>query len=329
MDRTAEHLRNSHSVLLASHTSPDGDAIGSLIAMGLCLKALGKDATLYNQSPIPTVYRYLPSVSGIQNRVDDPERFETAVILDCGDLDRVGDLAGAIGRIPDVVNIDHHVTNTRFGRFRLIDPTACATAEIVYRLIRRMEIPMVRAIATAIYTGIFTDTGSFRFSNTNRAAFSICEEMVSAGVDPYEVARHVYGTYSLGRIKLLNRALDSLEISDNGKLSLMTLTREMFEETGTRSEDGDGLINYARFIEDVRIAVLIREYTNGEAASVGAVTGRGVNRFHVSLRSDGSVDVGAIAAMFGGGGHRNAAGFNIVTGIGELKSGIFNLAERV
>ncbi len=329
MDRTAEHLRNSHSVLLASHTSPDGDAIGSLIAMGLCLKALGKDATLYNQSPIPTVYRYLPSVSGIQNRVEDPERFETAVILDCGDLDRVGDLAGAIGRIPDVVNIDHHVTNTRFGRFRLIDPTACATAEIVYRLIRRMEIPMVRAIATAIYTGIFTDTGSFRFSNTNRAAFSICEEMVSAGVDPYEVARHVYGTYSLGRIKLLNRALDSLEISDNGKLSLMTLTREMFEETGTRSEDGDGLINYARFIEDVRIAVLIREYTNGEAASGGAVTGRGVNRFHVSLRSDGSVDVGAIAAMFGGGGHRNAAGFNIVTGIGELKSGIFNLAERV
>jgi phosphoesterase RecJ-like protein len=147
--------------------------------------------------------------------------------------------------------------------------------------------------------------------------------MVGLGVDPYDISQHVYGTYSLGRIKLLNRALDSIEISNNGKLSIMTLTKDMFDETHTQPEDVDGLINYAKRIEDVRVAALIQEHYNGKAQP------KIHNRFHVSLRSDGSVDVAAIASLFGGGGHSTAAGFNIESTLSDIKLKIFSLANKI
>jgi phosphoesterase RecJ-like protein len=193
----------------------------------------------------------------------------------------------------------------------------------VYWLIKQMDIPLDKFIATAIYTGILTDTGSFRFSNTNRAAFAICQEMLDLGVDPYDISQRVYGTYSLGRIKLLNLALDSIEISNNGKVSIMTLTKDMFAETHTQPEDGDGLINYAKRIEDIKVAALIQEDHNGNGPSENQ------NMYHVSLRSDGSIDVATIASMFGGGGHSSAAGFNIESTLSEIKSIILNLANTM
>lgn len=205
MEKIIPHLNAGESVLLASHINPDGDAIGSLIAMGLALDAPDKQVTLYNEYHIPTVYRFLPSVGRIVRHIRDIRVYDTIIVLDCSDLQRVGKLASEFGKREGMlINIDHHITNTRFGDLQLIDTAACATAEIVYRLIRQMDIPMNEAIATCVYTGIFTDTGSFRFSNTNEAAFEICNEMVAMGVDPYNVAKHVYGRYSLGRIKLLN-----------------------------------------------------------------------------------------------------------------------------
>jgi len=321
MKKIIQQLTNSSHVLLASHAKPDGDAIGSLLAMGIALERLGCEVTRYNESAIPAVYRFLPSVDSIQKQVTDLQRFDTAVILDCGGLDRVGSAVDDITTIPVIVNIDHHTTNTRFGQYHLVDVNACATSEIIYRLIQAMGIEMDVNMATAIYTGILTDTGSFRFSNTNRAAFSICEAMVAIGVSPSAVARHVYGTYSLGRIKLLNLALDSIEISNNGHISIMTVTREMLSDTGTQPEDADGLINYARRIQDVKIAALIHELENGNGVS------RGRKRFHVSLRSDGSVDVSRIASDFGGGGHAGAAGFSVESSLAELKKTIYSLSE--
>lgn len=220
-------MRNSHHVLVATHNNPDGDAIGSLIALGLSLDTLNIKTTLYNESPIPAVYRFLPSVNRVVQHINSTH-FDVAVILDCGNMKRIGDAASIVSKIPVIVNIDHHVSNTRFGHFQFIDTSACATAEIIYRLIKMMDVPINKAIATSIYTGILTDTGSFRFSNTNRSAFEICQEMVGLGVVPYNIAKQVYGTYSLGRIKLLNLALDSIEIANNGKLSTMTLTQNMF-----------------------------------------------------------------------------------------------------
>jgi phosphoesterase RecJ-like protein len=324
MDHLIHRLNNSRNVLITTHASPDGDAIASLLAMNLALQGKDKRITLYNESPIPAVYRFLPQVHSVTSRLHSPAPFDTAVVLDCGDLQRVGEAAGIIGQIPEIINIDHHITNTRFGTCQLIDVQACACTEILHQLFERMNVPFTQELATCIYTGILTDTGSFRFSNTNRTTFQICENMVACGVDPFQVAQHVYGTYSLGRIKLLNLALDSIEISENGKVSLMALTQAMLNETGTQPEDTDGMINYARRIQDVKIAVLIQEQKNGSDRASGYR-----RPYHVSLRSDGSVDVAAIAAMFGGGGHQSAAGFSVESTLTEIKNRILRVTESV
>lgn len=319
MDTVIDRLTESQAIFLSTHINPDGDAIGSLIALGLGLQQHGKHIYLYNESPIPAVYRFLPGVQLVQQVLPESSAWDTAVVLDCGTLERIGVAVDFVRGLPQVINIDHHVTNTNFGQYRLVDSTACSSAEIVYRLLKKMAITIDAAIATSIYTGILTDTGSFRFANTNSAAYTICSEMVQAGVDPYTVAQHVYGTYSLGRIKLLNMALDSIEISANGKLSLMTLTQDMFRETDTNPEDVDGMINYAKRIEDVKVAALIMENENGAVQK----------RYHVSLRSDGTVDVAEIAASFGGGGHFNAAGFGVESSLKTLKKTINSIAEKL
>jgi phosphoesterase RecJ-like protein len=321
MDKLIQHIKDGRHILIASHAEPDGDSVGSLVALGLALTKLDKKITMYNPSPIPAVYRFLPGAGRIVRQIKNVDTYDLALVLDCGDLVRLGETSAEVGKIPLLINIDHHVSNTGFGHIQFIDTTACATAEIVYRLINALQIPFDKAIATSIYTGILTDTGSFRFSNTNRAAFAISKAMTDAGVEPHNVAQRVFGTYSLGRIKLLNMALNSIEISDNGKLSMMTVTRSMLNTTGTNTEDLDGMINYARRIEDVRVAALIHEIKNG----AGKFTN--MNRYHVSLRSDSSVDVAKIAGKFGGGGHSSAAGFQIESTLVALKTKIIDLAE--
>jgi len=323
MDLIISKIKKAQHILLASHSNPDGDAVSSLLALGLAIGKLNKKTTIYNASPIPAVYRFLPSVERIVGRIKKAKLYDVALILDCGDLPRIGEASATVSQIPVIINIDHHISNTRFGDIQLIDASACSTAEIVYRLIKALNAPIDKAIATSIYTGILTDTGSFRFSNTNQAAFAISREMAELGVEPYNVAQHVFGTYSLGRIKLLNLALDSIEISDNGKLSVMTITSAMFAKTQTHPEDVDGMINYARRIEDVKVAALIQEQKNGKTESDSQC------RFHVSLRSDGTVDVAVIAGSFGGGGHSSAAGFQVETTLAELKSEIITLANNL
>jgi phosphoesterase RecJ-like protein len=323
MEQLRKYLTNSHRILVVSHKNPDGDAVSALIAMGLALESIGKDVTFYNESTIPTVYRFLTGIDRIASRLEAADRFDAAVILDCAGLERIGESGARIGRMPNLINIDHQETKQRFGHVNYVDSHACATTELIYRLVKAWGIALDLPIARAIYTGILTDTGSFRFSNTNPAAFAICAEMTQLGINPYEIARHVYGTYSLGRIKLLNLALDSIEISRNGKLSIMTVTQEMLHQTGTHPEDADGLINYARRIEDVKVAALIQELRNGE--DITSVP----PRCHVSLRSDGSVNVAAIAATYGGGGHTSAAGFGLEGSIPEVKTKIVKMADTL
>ena len=323
MEQILQLIKTRERILVASHAEPDGDCLGSLVALGLALNKLDKTITLFNSSPIPAVYRFLPGVEGIVRQIKAAEEYDLAIVLDCGDIARVGEDSSVVEQIPIVVNIDHHVSNTGFGDLQLIDTDACATAEIIYRLIKALGIPFDKAIATAIYLGILTDTGSFRFSNTNPAAFAISKSMIDIGVKPHTVAQRVFGTYSLGRIKLLNLALNSIEISENGKLSLMTISRSMLNSTGTSTEDIDGLINYARRIQDVKVAALIHEIKNG----AGKFTN--MNRYHVSLRSDSSVDVAKIANKFGGGGHTSAAGFQIESTLMALKEKILRLADNL
>jgi bifunctional oligoribonuclease and PAP phosphatase NrnA len=327
MFQIVNQLKRSERIIVASHENPDGDAIGSLLGTYLVLRDAGCRVVCYNPSPIPAVYRFLPGVDAITRDPKAADGCDAAVVLDCGKLDRIGPASSEVAALGTVINIDHHVTNTQFGTHRLIDTDACATAAIIYRLVKKTELSLSRDAATCLYTGILTDTGSFRFSNTNREVFAICDDLTAMGVDPYVVAQHVYGTYSLGRIKLLNLALDSIELSPNGRMSIMTLTQQMLRETRTHPEDADGLINYARRIEDVKMAALIQELAAGGGSPPTAKDRR--CNYHVSLRSDGSVDVAEIAMSFGGGGHANASGFSIESTLKELKSTILDLSNRI
>jgi len=320
MKKIINHLKNSNHIIIASHINPDGDAIGSLIAMGLALDALNKNITLYNESPVPSAYRFLPSVERIVRQIKETNIYDTAIILDCADFQRIGKISSVISKIPVIINIDHHITNTGFGNLNLIDTSACATTEIIYNLLIEMALPINNSeIATSIYTGILTDTGSFHFSNTNKSTFAICEKMVEAGVDPSNVALHIYGRCSLGQIKLLNMALESIELSDNGKMSIMILTKDILDETGTSPENTNGLINYAKNIEGVKVAVLIRKLSNGNEVPEKP------DNYRVSLRSDGTVDVAAIAGSFGGGGHHRAAGFSTESTLSDIKTRMLNI----
>ncbi len=323
MKQIIQHLTDSKNVFLCSHINPDGDAIASLLAMGLSLASDQRKITLYNESPIPAAYRFLPSVKSIVQHINKETVYDTAIVFDCGDMQRIGKAASFVNDIPVVINIDHHISNTYFGNFQLIDSSACATVEIIYRILKKMKSPINRDIATSIYTGILTDTGSFRFANTSKFTFEICAEMVDIGADPYSISKNIYETHSLGYIKLLNKVLGSIEISKNGKLCLMTVTQEMLNKTKALPEETNGLINYATAIKDIKIAVLIKELHDSTEKSEKQ------DRFHVSLRSDGDFDVAAFASSFGGGGHYRAAGFNFKSSIADLKKHISNLAEKI
>jgi len=323
MKQIIQQLKKSKNVFIASHKNPDGDAIGALIAMGLALEAIQKNVTCYNEGPVPAAYRFLPAVNRIVSYSNFKRDYDTAIILDCGNIKRIGKATSLVKTLSVIINIDHHTTNTNFGHFNFIDVDACASVEIVYKIIKRLNIPISCAMAKAIYTGIFTDTGSFRFSNTNLDAFKICEEMIGLGVDPYTISKNVYENYSVKRVKLLNLALDTFELFYDGMLSMMILTKEMITQTNTKPEDMEGFINYIKGIKDVRVAILIQEKQNGR----GKLKDKSL--YHVSLRSDDTVDVAAIAKVFGGGGHSRAAGFSAETKLKDLKASIFNLSEKV
>jgi len=317
-----ESLKESRSLLLVTHVRPDGDAIGSLLALGRGLSLMGKNVCLYNEGPIPAIFRFLP---GVERIVSDPGNFsayDTAVVLDCSDLSRVGTFAGEVGRIPALLNIDHHMTNTFFGVHQRVEPAASSTGEQVYRLLIELGVAFDSIIAYAIYTAIFTDTGSFLFQNTNPEAFFICGRMVEMGVDSYKVAQTLFATYSLGRLKLLNMVLDTIEISNNGKLSVMYLTQEMLRETETSMDDINGLVNYAKHIEDVQVAVLIQE----SRPLAGKMP---KPHYHVSLRSNGPVDVGTIASAYGGGGHPGAAAFTSFDSLMQIKKDVFRISDSL
>lgn len=211
-------LEKSRHVLIATHVRPDGDAVGSLVALGRALEVLGKNVTMYIESPIPAILKFLPHSERITQDISDIESFDTAVVLDCSNFERIGTQADLLDQVPILVNIDHHLTNTGFGDCIMIDADASSTGEIVYRIINSLGISFDEAMAYGIYTAVLTDTGSFLFQNTSRAAFEICGEMVACGVDTYKVAQKIFETYSLARLKLLQMVLDTIDISDNGKI---------------------------------------------------------------------------------------------------------------
>jgi bifunctional oligoribonuclease and PAP phosphatase NrnA len=303
-------LRGSDKLLLTTHENPDGDALGSLLAMHWILEQLGKDSRMFmseEEFPLPWEYRlwtFEPVVG--TPPADVAER--TIVFLDCGNIDRMPvDFLQADGL--HILNIDHHHDNTRFGTVNLVVPEASCTAEIVWRLAKDLGADITPRVADALYTGLVTDTGKFMYENTTPEAHRMAAELIEAGVDPHEVYRRLYEDLPFRRLLLLQRALSRVERHDEGGITISRLTKQDYEETGAQENDSEGVVDHLRAVEGTAVAVLVRDLLSDDR--------QGMRK--VSLRAtDGRVDVSRIAREFGGGGHPQAAGFTTGLAYPEL-----------
>lgn len=282
--------------LITTHIDPDGDAIGSAFALAWALVSLNKDPLVYLKDPIPYMYEFLRKPQAVTSSLARAI-YDAVFAVDCGSLSRVGAGHEALKEMGTIVNIDHHVTNETFGAVNLVDADASSSAEILYRLFKVLEVPFTLDIAINIYTAIFTDTGSFRYSNTTSEAFLICERMTRCGVSPSYVSQMVHENHPKERFLLLGRVLKTLETYDHDSVALAYITRDMFATTHTSREHAEGFVEYLREIRGVEVAILVRELSEKE--------------YKISMRSKGRVNVAAICNLFGGGGHRNAAGCRI------------------
>jgi phosphoesterase RecJ-like protein len=281
---------------MAAHINPDGDTLGSMLALGLALTALGKDVTLLSADGVPPIYSFLPGAVRIVARTERRD-FDLAIGLDAGDLARVGVSADALQAAARLIDIDHHVTAGQFGDVRLLDSAASATAEIIYDLLVALDAPMTADIATNLLTGVITDTGSFRYRSVTPRTLLIAADLVQAGAVPDVIAERVFDNKPFAAQKILGRALENMRRTEDGRVVWTYVSQADFAVTGATDVLTEGIVSDIRGVRGADMALFLRETPSG--------------RFRVSLRSREPFDVSRIAAAFGGGGHRLAAGCTI------------------
>lgn len=290
----AQAIRESQTIVLACHVNPDGDAIGSLLGLALALMPLGKTVTCLSEDGVPDILAFLPGAERVQQSTDTAA-FDLALVVDSGDLPRVGaSVQPLIGRARRVVDIDHHVTAGAFGDIRVLNSRAASTAEIVYALLQTMGVPITSDIATCLFTGIITDTGSFRFQNVTPNTLRVAAALLEAGAPPAHISENVFDNRTFAATRLLGVALAVLQQTPDGKIVWTHVTAADFQTLGAKDADTEGIVSYVRGVRGADAGILFREMADGQ--------------IRVSLRSREGLDVSQIAARFGGGGHRMASG---------------------
>jgi len=287
-----KQIEQRERFVLTSHARPDGDAIGSVLACSQILRAMGKQAQVVLSDGVPRIYQPLPFTDTVIHSTQVNGEYEAAIILECDSIQRTR-LDGLEESF--LINIDHHVSGRPFAHVNWIDPAACATGELVYRLAREAGVPISPGVAICLYTAVLTDTGSFMFKGTNEHTFALARELVLAGADPAFCARNVYFSHPTSKMRLLGAALSNLH--REGPLAWIWVTQEQMDQCHAKEEDCEGLVNYALAIQGVEVAAFFRELADG--------------RYRASLRSKGRLNVAAVAACFGGGGHECASGCSI------------------
>jgi len=287
----ADAIRARRRFVVVSHARPDGDAIGSQVAMALALRALGKDVRMVAHDPAPQQMRDFPAVADIQllDHLDDPG--DAVIFMECGDVRRPG-VSGLDKGF--VINIDHHPGNTMYGAMNCIDLTAAACGEMVFDLIVALGVPVSVEMATHIYLAILTDTGGFHYSHISPRTFDICRRCVEAGLDPTAVSRAIYDNNNLGRVRIWGAVLNDMRLSPDGRVAALVMDRALAERCGATYDDTEGLINFPLTVKEIQAVVFFKESGPGD--------------WRISMRSKGEVNVNAIAREFGGGGHANASG---------------------
>jgi len=304
-------LRKERNFLIATHINPDGDAIGSSLALSIALESMGKKTYVYSRDTVPGFYKFLPGhnrfISNLKNALKtDP----VLVLLDCNSPERA-----AIEHyvLRSTIVIDHHETEKDFGDVRWVDRNAAATGLMIFHLIKSLGIKISKDIATNLYTAISADTGTFRYSNTYPGVFRASAELIESGAEPDLIADYLYESWDRKRFDLLIIALNTLEI--HNRIAIMYITRDMFRKTKTKPEDTENFSNFPRIIDSVRISAVFREI------------GKGV--WKASLRSKGDVNVAKIAELYGGGGHKNAAGFKIQADLKSAKRSLLKAYKKL
>jgi bifunctional oligoribonuclease and PAP phosphatase NrnA len=289
VEQILEVLSRGERFLVTSHCRPDGDAIGSMLAMGMLLEQMGKRADLVTADRVPVVYRGLPGAGSIRSAMRISGPYDAAILLECDGLERAR-LRGLEDSF--LINIDHHISGRQYGRINWIDFEAASVGEMVYRLLKAAGGTLTREMATCLYTTILTDTGSFCYGSTRPATFALAHELTLAGADPIRIAQDIYFSTSMAKMLLLGAALSNLK--REGGLAWLWVTHEDMVHSCAAEEDVEGIVNYAVCIAGVEAAAFLRELPE--------------RRIRLSLRSKGHINVAAIAQRFGGGGHENAAG---------------------
>ena len=292
LQQVLNHIEQRKRFLLTSHARPDGDAIGSVLALSGILQKMGKSAEIVMSDYVPVIYKPLPFSDTIIHASHVNGKYEAAIILECDSVQRTR-IAGMDQQF--LINIDHHSSSKPFAHVNWIDPSACATAEMIFRLGIAADVKITPEIATCLYTAVLTDTGSFCYSPTNARTFELARQLVEHGADPARIAQNVYFSNPTSKMRLLGAALSTLH--REGPVTWMTVTREDMDRCGALEEDCEGLVNYALGIAGVEVAMFFRETTD--------------HRVRVSMRSKGAINVAGIAEVFGGGGHECASGFSL------------------
>lgn len=306
-------MQESSSIAILPHVSADGDAIGSSIALALALKQLDKDVHVYLAEEIPWYYRFLPGQEMASVYTGEAADFEYVIALDCGDLQRLGKRETLFHNAQATANIDHHPTNTLFAEWNHVLPTASSVGEMIYQVLGRLGVALTAEISTCLYVAVATDTGGFRYSNTTSVTHAVAGDLIQHGVQVAEVSQKLFETTTLQKIRMTAAALQRLEIHHEGRTAVLSIPRQLMAEAGAREEDTDGLVNMARSIVGVEVAVVVRETEKGD--------------IKVNLRSKSYVDVSAIAQSHGGGGHKRAAGCTMDEGLDTVKNIILSDIE--
>jgi len=319
MQEVIKAIKKGKRFLITAHVNVEGDALGSQLAMKELLTSMGKEAFILDSDPVPEHYRFLPKASEVSSRFDKIGAFDAAIILDCPNLNRTGKVRDVINAsaVP-IINIDHHVSNEKFGDVNWVEPNASSAGEMVFRLFKEAGIKMTKEVALSLYIAILTDTGSFNYDNTSSVTHEIAGELLGYGLDPAVVSESVYERRSVKDINLLGLVLATIRVNKKGTIAHLEVTKDMLKKTGADLAKSEGLINFARSIDGVKVAVLFKE---GQQEK---------DKINISFRSKGNgdaADVNKIAAIFGGGGHAKASGCIVVGSLKEVKKKVLAKIE--
>ncbi len=315
LNKILDVIERNHNFLITAHIDPEGDSLGSQLALAQLLKAKNKKFVVVNHSPIPPSYKFLPFLNMIK-KPSKQFKGHVALILDSPEIKRIGKVERILGDNCLRVNIDHHISNKKFGDINWVEPNASCAGEMIYKLYQCFNIKLNRDIALCLYAAIATDTGSFHYSNTTSQTHQIAASLLKFGLNPAKVYENLYENISLADLHLLTLVLNSVKKDKTGKIAWVKLTREMLKKSKAKVKESECFISHIRALKGVKVVILFRESAEK-------------NKIKVSLRSKGDVDVNKIAQFFKGGGHKAASGLSIEGTLDKAERLVINQARKL